>query len=460
MNLDTADLLEANSTRCERYPMMRNPTATAEEKYDPLDALLLDPCGGPSGTPRCFDSTGRFYVRPDSKGDCKSCPLKRNCRAAPIDDLIDSEGKLPCFGAGAHKIDSHESCGSELCGLHQQCETARADLLYRGETVRIGLAHDAAARRQKEKRVAAVPTPPSPPIGSAIILATTGIAVGAAHVESHPKLSSSDSIVRAPLSLVKCVRSATFPFDEEAVRHCGKQASLMNDAELKDAVRSLTNGVHPDGSIGHEYLELRERFLAVSLELNQRGRIGPRFRFRKSLARLPSMTEQMYARDIQLSDLDWLSCHGKPSPAPEFEDIFLSTGLNMARAWEFACRETRAFYKAKFLGLAGIEEHCLAVIQSKETQLLWKRLHEGRDSVIRKIKLAMEEPRSRQKHSPEYLYDAFRALRATKGTRARARSLIAFMGHPEPEKTDFDRQTKWLMTIGLSFTSPPVILAS
>ncbi|MDO8340351.1 MAG: hypothetical protein Q7T59_00045, partial [Candidatus Woesebacteria bacterium] len=215
----------------------------------------------------------------------------------------------------------------------------------------------------------------------------------------------------------------------------------------------LSCGVHPDGTVRHEYTELRERFLAASIELNKRGIVAPRFLGRQRLSFPLPPEQQTYARDGQIIDLHWLSCHGTPSPSVDWEDIFLPTGLNFPRAWEFACRKAGASYKAEFLGLGGIEEHCVSMIQSKQNQAVWKGLHEQRGSVIGKIKRAMESPRSRRIDAPDYLYDVFRSLRATNGVRSRARSLIRFMGHPLPGKTDFDRQIKWMGTIGLGITA-------
>jgi hypothetical protein len=93
------------------------------------------------------------------------------------------------------------------------------------------------------------------------------------------------------------------------------------------------------------------------------------------------------------------------------------------------------------------------MIQSKQNQAVWKGLHARRGSVIGTIKRAMELPRSRRMDDPDYLYDVFRSLHATNGERSSARSLIGFMGHPVPGKTDFDRQVKWMEKIGLGFTA-------
>jgi hypothetical protein len=432
--------------------MMRHPAAATAEILCPLDALLLE-INDDDSQPRCFSSTSLPSVHPESKGDCRTCSLKRKCSAVSAADLVDAKGKLPCFGAGPQEMNRDHSCGYELCGLKNACSIAHRTLLDRGEFAFMGLALEAVRLGYERKKVTAVPSPPSPPIGSEIRVTTAGTPGGAAHLKGRSEPVCSASIVRAPLPPVKGVRPATFPFDEEAIRHFGEDSGLLSDDELKAAVTSLSRGVHPDGTAGHEYTELRERFLAASIKLNKRGVIAPRFLGRQRLSFPFPPEQQTYARDLQMIDLHWLSCHGRPSPSVDWEDIFLPTGLNFPRAWEFACRKTKPSYKAEFLGLGGKEEHCVSMIQSKQNQAVWKGLHARRGSVIGTIKRAMELPRSRRMDDPDYLYDVFRSLHATNGERSSARSLIGFMGHPVPGKTDFDRQVKWMEKIGLGFTA-------
>lgn len=414
---------------------------------------LLEEINSESGMrPRCFQGASIGYAKTVTLGgrlDCKTCAFKTTCSVADPRALIDRSGKPPCFGSAPHWLSSGVACAYEKCGVSTECQ-ALHDQLYNLHAVKL---IDDARRKASEYLLGQpIPSPVIPPAGAEISVAEGAGEPCVLKTETAVAAKASVSRVSKKSSALETKVGTAKPslFDVSAVNIQQEVLIKESDAVLLEAVECLSHGkLSSDDKERREYSAVRERFLAASFLLNERGTYAPRFRERKSLDYKMVPSDQLYACDLQIVDLHWLSIHGSPLPLAEWKGLFSHAGLNVVRAWDFACHKVKSGSKVMLLALGGVEEHCLSVIRREEVRQTWLNLHRQRDRVIRDIKIGIAKSGGRMKSQPELLFHTYMAVCATEGEVSLAREVFCYMGHGAPTSTVFGRRVKWLQKAGL-----------
>lgn len=405
-----------------------------------FDALLDDLMSSDCGVPRCFQSWKISDVKivtlvTKDAVECKSCPQRADCRLSAPADYLDLIAKPPCFGGGPHQVVPGQYCAAHKCGVADQCQAAYAQLFARREFDFIENARKASAAFIDR---AQPPAPPVPLSGEEIKVTAPEALGSECHGDPKPSVVKV-VITEAPIAL---------PYDERRYDLAAKDYQGLEVDALLSTIQQLSHGYldSPEGECPG-YAALREKFLAASFLANEHGSYAPRFREVKALTRLAS--DLPYLRDLQLVDLHWLSLWGSPNPIHEFEGIFEGDGFSQAEAWKFVCREARPEMKTRLLGLGGIEEHQLKVLRREDVRMVWKRFHEKRDDVFRKVKRALQNSKTRTKVSPTMFYDIYRAYLVSDRSLTVAGKFLCHMGYPSLTSTEMRRCIDWLTKAGV-----------
>jgi hypothetical protein len=176
----------------------------------------------------------------------------------------------------------------------------------------------------------------------------------------------------------------TKPYQFFSIESLGKLISNLNgeqDQKLVEAVRRMDQGGRPSLK---SYLDIRDRFCAVNLVLNEKNLIAPAFRpFRRLLNNKGlSHEDSLLGCDRQVIDLHYLFCnhHGRPKPSDnEYKSLFISDEFDYKLASSFASKNWSANHKAgKTLRLTTGLQKELAVLKEKS-------VYDGVVAVLRKV---------------------------------------------------------------------------
>ncbi len=458
-----------------------------EEDDDGLDNLLLfldcdnyESLTSRGLKPPCFGSSVADLVKGMAKGDvqCRVCAFREKC-VEKLGDKIDVARQWPCLGSGGWSLGRDEGCEKIDCGQQLLCDKINKDSYHSREFDACG------ALSQKGRAFAKVIIESGGVSAEALQRARSSVNSVLDDVEALRKASLSEvdspvvGVAASEPSVAKCASPIVLPSESHCVcspevdsvtrkdreRPSGVSwvvkdippflldnwgnsetlAELTADEDLLGFVLSYRN---PDVIEG-DRLDLRDLFVAASLELNHRGKVAPRFRDRTRLPfRELSAEDQTFGRDLQFIDLHWLSMHGSPAPVEPHGAIFPGDGgFDRDTAWKFASTKMKANLKCELLGLGRFEENCLSVLQTDELQRDWSHQYQKRGAIIRKVKDALLKPRCRRKDmSPEAAYDAVRALKMS-ASATEAHRLFLLMGHNIPF-VGFNRMVHWLGSLG------------
>lgn len=126
------------------------------------------------------------------------------------------------------------------------------------------------------------------------------------------------------------------------------------------------------------YHQVREDYCAISLAMNARGEVPPKFRFMRPLPRRSSTAtpdDTLMMRDRQVIDMHWLHCMGKRDALPDknFANLFASDGFDFDLAAVLAAKPWTAEAKAeKVLNLIPHEQLQLAGLRTKAVADAWR----------------------------------------------------------------------------------------
>lgn len=430
--------------------------AAFPEKANPLLAEVLMDLEILDERPNCYQGFSIGHVKITTLGgklNCKECASKTTCSSADPVALIERTGKPPCFGSAPHILAGGNPCPFEKCAVSTECQ-ALHDQLFRLHAV--GLISDARSAVERYLLGRSIPSPVLPPVGEEIRVAK---------VADEASVPAATAAAKASISIVSTTSSASekkdglakFSLFDVSVVNIQREALIKeSDAGLLELVRCLSHcRLTAADKESQEYSAVRGRFLAASFLLNERGSCAPRFRERKSLDFKPLPSDRLYACDLQIVDLHWLSIHGNPLPVAEWKGVFMHSGLDYIRAWDFACHKVKAESKVMLLALGGVEEHCLSVIRREEVRMIWKNLLLKRDKVIRDIKIGIAKLGGRMKLQPDLLFQTYSAFCAVEGDVGVARQMFGYMGHGVPTSTEFSRRVAWLKRVGLLTAKSP-----
>lgn len=100
-----------------------------------------------------------------------------------------------------------------------------------------------------------------------------------------------------------------YQFPDDALSGSWPDYKAMSVTELADALHELS--FEMNGADLVPYDEIRLRVCAISVELNRRGKLAPRFRaVRRPPRKVVTLEELDLSRDRQFIDLHWLHCTG------------------------------------------------------------------------------------------------------------------------------------------------------
>ncbi len=142
---------------------------------------------------------------------------------------------------------------------------------------------------------------------------------------------------------------------------------LMPITELSDALHDLS--FESDDPELTPYKEIRDKVCAISIELNRRGKLAPRFRpMRRPPPKIKTADDIALSRDRQFIDLHWLHCTGwnrrVHGERREFHNILEVKKFNPVKAEMFASVPAPANEKAGWLALPDHMAFQLAAIQT------------------------------------------------------------------------------------------------
>lgn len=155
----------------------------------------------------------------------------------------------------------------------------------------------------------------------------------------------------------------------------------LNNAQLIGRLETLIERHQDDRSCS--YAEIRVEFCALSIEMNRRTLMAPRFRRQPKYPKITSKRrpgDDLASNDRQVIDLHWLRCRHFEAAclrAP-YKRLFSGTTFDFDLASEFVSKMGSASDKAdEYLALARHEQLELAVIQSDAIRQEFANLFNG-----------------------------------------------------------------------------------
>lgn len=242
-----------------------------------------------------------------------------------------------------------------------------------------------------------------------------------------------------------------FPFDDHDTQRRLRNARKLADVDLINGIDRLSFG-----TLKGERLEYgnvaRGPLCAMSIVLNERGLLAPRFRGMRRLQKYkPGKTlttdETHLSNDRQVIDLHWLWCTDKSrlNPKPPLGKLFAAEVFDFDQASEFVRTHGAAAEKAARLRLSEEQQLLLAVLHNKEVKKRWQTISEGEETARERITAIARRPTSRLDESAiEQLVAVQTALRIGRGSPTTAERLLPLIaGVQIPRKTVAD-QKRWL----------------
>jgi len=126
------------------------------------------------------------------------------------------------------------------------------------------------------------------------------------------------------------------------------------------------------------YHQIREKYCAISVAMNERGEVPPKFRPQRPLPRRMQKAtpdDTLMMRDRQVIDMHWLHSRGKRDELPDraFAPLFANEELDFDRAAILAAKSwTNEAKVGKVLNLIPHEELQLACLRTKAVADRWR----------------------------------------------------------------------------------------
>lgn len=163
--------------------------------------------------------------------------------------------------------------------------------------------------------------------------------------------------------------------------------ALLTDSDLTQALNALVKAVSRSVPLA-PYHVIRERYCAISVVMNERGCVPPRFRLQRPLPRkqkdaTPGDTLMM--RDRQIIDMHWLHCRGKRDALPDraFAELFVGDELDFDLAAFLAEKSWTSEAKAeKVLNLIPHEQLQLACLRTRTINDAWRNSEKSMKTTI------------------------------------------------------------------------------
>ena len=176
----------------------------------------------------------------------------------------------------------------------------------------------------------------------------------------------------------------------------------MSDEELKGELTRLSDKTRDHSSPQLSYSDVRDDFCTVSMLMNERGVLPPRFRARcKGQKFVTGMAwsddMKLQSNDRKIIDLHWLYSTGirdKLEDA-EFRDLLSGGDFNFENASRFVSKKWTSESRAQnILVLADGVQLQLAALSSSEVNKRWEEVSAKSVSILRKLKnAAFRKPR-------------------------------------------------------------------
>lgn len=143
----------------------------------------------------------------------------------------------------------------------------------------------------------------------------------------------------------------------------------MSVVDLAHALLDLSTEMTGKGQL-RAYHEIRADVCAISIELNRRGKLAPRFRdMRRPPFKVKTVNERNLSRDRQVIDLHWLYCTGRKrvieSDHLHLRKLLLAPSFSLEHAEMFAQVPAPSNEKAGWLALPDHVAFQLATIQTE-----------------------------------------------------------------------------------------------
>lgn len=177
--------------------------------------------------------------------------------------------------------------------------------------------------------------------------------------------------------------------------------SLTSSNQTK-ALKALIGTTSP-------YHQIRARYCAISLAMNDRGEVPPKFRPQRPLPRgthKAAPDDTLMMRDRQVIDMHWLHCQGKRDELPDraFANLFVEeefdfdvAGVLAAKAW------TNEIKAGKVLNLIPHEQLQLACLRTKVIADAWRYAENSmRTTIDRRLREQLVSEPSLKPHIEDF----------------------------------------------------------
>lgn len=136
------------------------------------------------------------------------------------------------------------------------------------------------------------------------------------------------------------------------------------------------------------YRQIRDKYCAISLAMNERGEVPPKFRPQRALPRRTQTAtpdDTLMMRDRQVIDMHWLHCRGKRDELPDraFATLFVEEELDFDMAGTLAAKSwTNEIKAGKVLNLIPYEEFQLACLRTKAVADAWRNAENSMKTTV------------------------------------------------------------------------------
>ncbi len=248
---------------------------------------------------------------------CSRCDRKFECHG----ELIDSRWRLeakPCFGDGKTNLPTIGRDKCLVCPFWRECSSVNRALL--------NSTHLSFPRLNPTRPLDLAEEAPTPAEADA---AERGVAdpEEGAITDTRPAASG------------RSTEDFCFPSGGDQFEELLANLRSRESADLLAELAGFRDKV--EASSKTAYLPFRESICAISLVLNEQGKIGPRFResvtgnFNKG--RPASAEDVLIANDRRVIDLHWLARNGRPNSSADGRRIFIDGRLDFDAAIRFSC---------------------------------------------------------------------------------------------------------------------------
>jgi len=240
-----------------------------------------------------------------------------------------------------------------------------------------------------------------------------------------------------------------FPINDPALLRIQNNLKHLGSKELLELLRRIT---HEKMSSTGDYVPFersRPMICAISLLLNEKAEIAPRFRPIRKLRKFNTRDARNFSNDLQVIDLHWLSLHGTTAPERQWKSM-IQPKLDFKKAARFVEQLKTAANKTDALGLAERTQLMLSVIQSKAVADRWQTIVKGARAVEVALHAIAAKKSSRLDEAtiPDRCNE-YVALRIGRGSPTAAAEVLPFIAGATTTARAMQKRRDWFIDKGI-----------